>query len=42
MLYEVITGTATPHEMAPGIAETAKCYFTKKDHGERATTTHRC
>ncbi len=34
-----IVGTATPHEMAPGIAETAKCYFTKIDNRTPTTTT---
>jgi len=36
-------GTATPHEMAPGIAETTKSYFTKIDNqSEAMTTTSAC
>jgi 3-oxoacyl-[acyl-carrier-protein] synthase-3 len=36
-------GTATPHEMAPGIAETTKSYFTKIDNqSETITTTSAC
>ncbi|MBI9068050.1 MAG: SDR family NAD(P)-dependent oxidoreductase [Salinivirgaceae bacterium] len=34
-----IVGTATPHEMAPGIAETAKCYFTKMENRTQTMTT---
>ncbi len=34
-----IVGTATPHEMAPGIAETAKCYFTRMDNRTQTMTT---
>ncbi len=34
-----IISTATPHEMAPGIAETAKCYFTKIDNRTPTVTT---
>ncbi len=38
-----IVGTATPQEMAPGIAETAKCYFTQKSNrSETMTTTSAC
>lgn len=38
-----IVGTATPHEMAPGIAETAKCFFTKMENQiETMTTTSAC
>jgi 3-oxoacyl-[acyl-carrier-protein] synthase III/NAD(P)-dependent dehydrogenase (short-subunit alcohol dehydrogenase family) len=33
-----IVGTATPHEMAPGIAETAKCFFVKKDNRTQPMT----
>lgn len=32
-------GTATPPEMAPGIAETAKSYFTKKNNNTQTLTT---
>jgi len=34
-----IVGTATPHEMAPGIAETAKCFFTKMNNRTQTMTT---
>ncbi len=34
-----IIGTATPHEMAPGIAETAKCFFTQMDNRTQTMTT---
>lgn len=38
-----IVGTATPHEMAPGIAETAKSYFARIDNqSETMTTTSAC
>lgn len=38
-----IVGTATPHEMAPGIAETAKCFFAKIDNrAQTMTTTSAC
>lgn len=38
-----IMGTATPHEMAPGIAETAKCFFTKLgNRSQTMTTTSAC
>ena len=38
-----IVGTATPHEMAPGIAETAKSYFAKMNNtAEAMTTTSAC
>lgn len=34
-----IVGTATPQEMAPGIAETAKCFFTKMENRTQTMTT---
>lgn len=34
-----IIGTATPHEMAPGIAETAKCFFTTLNNRSQTLTT---
>jgi 3-oxoacyl-[acyl-carrier-protein] synthase-3 len=34
-----MVGTATPHEMAPGIAETVKCFFTKVDNRTQTMTT---
>lgn len=34
-----IVGTATPHEMAPGIAETAKAFFTQIDNRTETMTT---
>ncbi len=34
-----IVGTATPHEMAPGIAETAKCFFVNIDNRTQTMTT---
>ncbi len=34
-----IVGTATPHEMAPGIAETAKCFFVRMDNRTQPMTT---
>jgi 3-oxoacyl-[acyl-carrier-protein] synthase-3 len=38
-----IVGTATPHEMAPGLAETAKSHFTTLDNRtETMTTTCAC
>ncbi|MGE4288543.1 MAG: SDR family NAD(P)-dependent oxidoreductase [Salinivirgaceae bacterium] len=38
-----MVSSATPHEMAPGTAETAKCFFTRLDnHTETMTTTSAC
>jgi 3-oxoacyl-[acyl-carrier-protein] synthase-3 len=34
-----IVGTATPHEMAPGIAETAKCFFTQMENRTQTMST---